>query len=169
MAKRRMNNGDRCQSTPKICHRERNAQPDLFSNPTNKAHMKNPLRYLVLNRTGDLIATRSLNQCRAVNTPVYHYHAQLVFTDIHGSSLLDGQQYVVPHELVDETLQKLSWSGSCEQVALQAATALNAVMRAYNRPMVAIRVTIHATIPGQGPAWMEHTLYTDPNALRMLK
>lgn len=79
--------------------------------------------YFVMTRKGQFKPSHDTNnQCVKVGKQIYDYELKLLFE---GNVELDDNGFIIRHEEIDELIQKMELSGSCEQMNLQISKEIS--------------------------------------------
>lgn len=79
--------------------------------------------FYIMTRNGQFIRSKDTpNQCVKVGKQIYEYEIKLLF---HGNIELDKNGFIVKHEEIDEIIQKLNLSGSCEEMHKTLSKAIS--------------------------------------------
>ncbi len=77
----------------------------------------------VMTRSGQFISSKDTpNQCVKIGKQIYEYEVKLLFR---GDIELDENGFIIRHEEIDEIIQKLSLSGSCEEMHKTLSKAIS--------------------------------------------
>lgn len=109
--------------------------------------------YFVMNRTGEFSpAAMTSNQCGKDGVAKYFYALKMVFA---GTCRLDKDEFIIDHQAIDDLVNEIGLSGSCEQMQLRIKEKLVPFLcKEYGLPMLAYKCSLHAG-KKDGPAWME--------------
>lgn len=110
-----------------------------------------PVGYFVMSRRGHFTAEGiTNNQCAVPGHPKYQYRFKLMFE---GDMPLDQRAFILDHNEIDEFMQNLLLSGSCEEMQKLIEMELPDMMRERSIPLVAFRCAIIAD--PTAPAFLE--------------
>lgn len=92
------------------------------------------------------------NQCKGKYHSEYHYHIMFLC-----NVKLDKNGFLLDHQLIDDAIQDIQLSGSCEEMHLTLKDCFDEVMKKskLKRNVLAYKAIISPTIPN-GVAYMEY-------------
>src|SRR5579885_2190456 len=110
--------------------------------------MKN---YFIMYRRGQFHpSVMTNNQCGVMGVPEYYYSLKLVFD---GDLKLDKDDFIIDHQVLDDIIQGLKLSSSCEDMQRKICEALTPfLVEERGLPLLGIRVEIHAG-DRDAPGW----------------
>lgn len=107
--------------------------------------------YYVMNRSGEFEPIRpTSNQCKEPGHLRYGYELRMCFF---GAMQLDQNQFILDHQLVDDLVQSLALTGSCEEMHKLISRQLRTMMTRKNIELAACKCTIKPK--PDGPAFLE--------------
>lgn len=118
--------------------------------------MKN---YFIMYRRGEFHpSVMSSNQCGVEGVPTYFYSLKLVFD---GDLKLNKDDFIVDHQVLDDIIQGLTLTSSCEDMQRAICSAITPFLsEKLELPLLGIRVEIHAG-DRDAPGWMEYISLKD--------
>ena len=94
----------------------------------------------IMHRTGHFRPKSSTsNQCKAPGHTLYEYSLKMVFE---GNIKLDERKFIIDHQDVDDLIQKVTLTGSCEQMHQTISRRLQTMMKIRKIDMVACKCLI---------------------------
>lgn len=109
--------------------------------------------YYVMHRIGRFEVEKSAeNQCKAPGWPAYEYQLKMVFD---GNMTLDTDGFIVEHQDIDDLVQGLKMTGSCELLVRKIVDRVTKMCGYKALPLLAIRGLIRP-IGMQVSAWFEY-------------
>lgn len=100
------------------------------------------------------------NQCKVQGHESYKYHMIMVFP---ANQQLDANAFILDHQDVDDTIQKMILKGSCEQMQQKICDKMKKYFSKRKIELLAMKTILKPVVQGEGVAHMEY-LYTKDSA-----